>query len=260
MFRADLPRGVNILPCKWVFKIKNNETGAVTDLKARITPKGFRQKEGKDFFEVYARTGMYKSMRLGLSLAAKWDHELDQLDVPTAFLNADVDEDIYMEIPEGFRDGKEGMVCKLQKALYGLKQSPRNWYLLVSKFIMDELGFRSSVSDPCLFFRRSDSGRLMLLFLFVDDFQVSYHKEDKAQWDSLKSKLVARFNTKDMGESTWILGMRIVRNRVARTVTLDQELYTSPRRWRSMDWPVSARWRRRLRQLERPARSQARSC
>ena len=162
VFRADLPRGVNILPCKWVFKIKNNETGAVTDLKARITPKGFRQKEGKDFFEVYARTGMYKSMRLGLSLAAKWDHELDQLDVPTAFLNADVDEDIYMEIPEGFRDGKEGMVCKLQKALYGLKQSPRNWYLLVSKFIMDELGFRSSVSDPCLFFRRSDSGRLMI--------------------------------------------------------------------------------------------------
>ena len=78
-----------------------------------------------------------------------------------------------------------------------------NWYLLVSKFIMDELGFRSSVSDPCLFFRRSDSGRLMLLFLFVDDFQVSYHKEDKAQWDSLKSKLVGRFNTKDMGESTW---------------------------------------------------------
>ena len=182
-----------------MFKIKNNETGAVTDLKARITPKGFRQKEGKDFFEVYARTGMYKSMRLGLSLAAKWDHELDQLDVPTAFLNADVDEDIYMEIPEGFRDGKEGMVCKLQKALYGLKQSPRNWYLLVSKFIMDELGFRSSVSDPCLFFRRSDSGRLMLLFLFVDDFQVSYHKEDKAQWDSLKSKLVARFNTKGYG-------------------------------------------------------------
>jgi transposase InsO family protein len=225
--RADLPRGANILPVKWVFKIKTDETGAVTEHKARITPKGFRQKEGRDYFEVYARTGMYKSMRLGLSLAAKWDHELDQLDVPTAFLNADVDEDIYMEIPDGFRDGKEDAVCKLQKALYGLKQSPRNWYLLVSKFIVDELGFRASVSDPCLFFRRSGSGRLMLLFLFVDDFQVSYHREDKAEWDVLKSQLVARFNTKDMGQSTWILGMRIVRNRVARTVTLDQELYVT---------------------------------
>ena len=57
------------------------------------------------------------------------------------------------------------------------------------------------MSDPCLFFRRSDTGRLMLLFLFVDDFQVSYHREDKVQWDSLKSQLVARFSTKDMGES-----------------------------------------------------------
>jgi hypothetical protein len=224
--RADLPRNANILPAKWVYKIKTDETGAVTQFKARITPKGFRQKEGQDYFEVYARTGMYKSMRIGLSLAARWDYEIDQLDVPTAFLNADVKEDIFMEIPEGFRDGREGMVCKLHKSLYGLKQAPRNWYLLVSDFLK-EIGFRATVSDPCLFFRRSSSGRLLLVFLFVDDFQIYYSREDKAEWDQIKAKLINRFQTKDMGASKWILGMRIQRNRIARTITLDQELYVT---------------------------------
>jgi hypothetical protein len=224
--RSELPHGANVLPPKWVFKIKTDETGAMTQYKARVTPKGFLQKEGKDYFEVFARTGSYKTMRLGLSLAAKWDHELEQLDVPTAFLNADVEEEVYMELPEGYRDGKEGMVCRLRKALYGLKQAPRNWYLLVSKFIAS-LGFKASASDPCLFHLRSRTGRLMLLFLFVDDFQVSFHRSDAAEWSALKAQLVQRFNTKDMGESKWILGMRIQRDRKLRTITLDQELYVT---------------------------------
>lgn len=224
--RADLPRGANVLPPKWVFKIKTDETGALTQHKARVTPKGFLQKEGKDYFEVFARTGSYKTMRLGLSLAARWDHELVQLDVPTAFLNADVEEEVYMEVPEGYRQGREHLVCRLRKALYGLKQAPRNWYLLISKFIAG-LGFKPTVSDPCLFHLRSRTGRLMLLFLFVDDFQVSYHREDEAEWSALKAQLVQRFNTKDMGTSKWILGMRITRDRKLRTITLDQELYVT---------------------------------
>ena len=193
---------------------------------ARITPKGFLQKKGQDYYEVFARTGSYKTKRVGLSMTARWDHELHQMDVPTAFLWADVEEDIYMEIPEGYRDGKEGLVCKLNKSLYGLKQAPRNWYLLVSKFIKD-IGFKATVSDPCLFFRRSNTGRLILIFLFVDDFQISFHREDTAEWNGLKEKLVKRFNTKDMGESTWILGMRIQRDRKLRTITLSQELYVT---------------------------------
>ena len=224
--RSELPPGANVLPVKWVYKIKTDENGVVTQFKARLTPKGFRQKEGQDYFEVYARTGMYKSMRIGLSLAAKWDYEVDQLDVPTAFLNADVDEDIFMEVPEGFREGREDMVCKVHKSLYGLKQAPRNWYLLVSGFLKEN-GYRPTVSDPCLFVRRSSSGRLIMIFLFVDDFQVYYDRGDKKEWDVMKAKLVERFQTKDMGPSKWILGMRILRNRVARTITLDQELYVT---------------------------------
>jgi hypothetical protein len=216
-----------VIPCKWVFKIKVNSNGEVNQHKARITPKGFMQLLGINYIETFAATGKYKSMRLGLSLSAGCDHELDQMDVPQAFLNADVDEDIYMELPEGYRDGKQHMVYKLKKSLYGLKQAPRNWYLLVSKFISEMLGYKATVSDPCLFFRRSRTGRLMLLFLFVDDFQSSYHMEDKSEWDELKQKLVDRFQTKDLGPSTWILGMRITRDRKLRTITLDQELYVT---------------------------------
>jgi hypothetical protein len=225
--RAELPKGTNILPVKWVYKIKTDEHGNVEKHKARITPKGFKQKHGKDFFEVFAGTGMLKTMRLGLSLAARFDHELEQLDVPTAFLNADVEEDVYMELPEGYRAGKEHMVCKLKKSLYGLKQAPRNWYLLVRKFILDSMRYKACVSDPCLFWRRSRTGRLMLLFLFVDDFQSSFHREDAEEWAEQKQLLVSRFNTKDMGPSTWILGMRITRDRAARTIKLDQELYVT---------------------------------
>jgi len=228
--RDSLPPDANVLPLKWVYRIKTDEHGNVledTGFKSRITPKGFKQKHGQDYFEVYAATGMYKTKRVGLSLAAKWDHELEQMDVPTAFLNADVDEDIYMDVPEGYRTGREHMVCKLKKSLYGLKQAPRNWYLLISAFIKDTLGFKACVSDPCLFFKRSHTGRLILLFLFVDDMQVSFHHEDKVEWCNLKAHLTDRFKTKDMGESKWILGMRIQRDRKARTITLDQELYVT---------------------------------
>ena len=225
--RTSLDKGTNVLPVKWVFKIKTDQNGDVTQHKARLTPKGFKQQHGKDYFEVYAATGNYKVMRAHLSLVAKFDHEMEQLDVPTAFLNADVDEDVYMEMPEGYRRGQDGMVCKLRKSLYGLKQAPRNWYLLVSKFIKETMGFKACVSDPCLFHRRSQTGRLILMFLFVDDFQVSFHRDDRDEWGTLKALLVERFKTKDMGESKWILGMHIQRDRTARTITLDQELYVT---------------------------------
>lgn len=223
--RKAVPAGNRILQPKWVYKVKVDEHGQIERYKCRITPKGFMQQEGINYFDTFARTGMYKTMRAGLTLAAKWDHELDQLDVPTAFLNADVEEDVYMELPEGYRAGKEHLVCKLRKALYGLKQAPRNWYLLFSGFIQSELGFKPSVSDPCLVHKRSRTGRLMLMFLFVDDCQVSYHAEDRREWEELKAMLVKEFRTKDLGPSTWILGMRITRDRAQRTIKLDQEQY-----------------------------------
>jgi hypothetical protein len=224
--RADLPPSSNVLPCKWVYKIKHDSSYIPTEFKSRLTPKGFRQIFGQDYFDVFAPTGMYKTMRLGLSLAAQWDYELDQLDVPSAFCRAELEETVYMEMPKGFQE--KGMVLKLNKSLYGLKQAPRNWHQLICSFLVAErIGFKSCVSDPCLFFKRSKTGRLIVLFLFVDDMQSSYHITDKGEWGAIKAALVQEFQTKDLGESQWILGMRITRDRAARTITLDQELYVT---------------------------------
>jgi hypothetical protein len=188
-----------------------------------VTPKGFRQKYGKDFFETFARTGMYKTLRVALSLAAKWDHELAQFDVPTAFLNAPVEEDIYMEMPQGYE--QPGMVCKLKKSLYGLKQAPRNWDRMVHTFITGDMAFKATVSDPSLYFKRSRSGRLMMIYRFVDDMQGSYHAEDASEFGQHVSLLQTRFHIKQLQTATWMLGMRIGRDRKARTITLSQELY-----------------------------------
>lgn len=223
--RSSLPASTNIIPVKWVFKVKTDENGIVTKHKARITPKGFKQQHGVDYFEVFASTGKYKTLRIALSIAARRNYELRQLDVPQAFIQASLDEDVYMEMPEGF--AQPGMVCHLKKSLYGLKQSPRNWYLLCSKFIIDTLGFAATISDPCLFWKTSRTGQLMLLFLFVDDMQLAFDRADEAEWEESHALLWQRFKITNLGESKFMLGMRITRNRHARTIQLDQELYVT---------------------------------
>jgi hypothetical protein len=221
--RASLPEKTNILPLKEVYKIKVEETGEIAQFKARFTPKGFRQKEGVDYGETFARTAMYKTERMALSLAAAWDYELVQFDVPTAFLNADVEETVYMEMPKGF--GKDGKVCRLLKSLYGLKQAPRNWDRLIHAFITKEMGWTATVSDPSFYWKKSGTGRLMLIYRFVDDKQGAHHRDDAEEFRGYVAMLKERFNIKQMETATWMLGMRITRNRKAHTITLDQTLY-----------------------------------
>jgi transposase InsO family protein len=220
--RESLPKGTNILPCKDVFKIKVAETGDIAQFKVRFTPKGCRQKRS-EYGETYARTAMYKTERVALSLAAHSGNVTEQFDIPVAFLNAPVDELVYMELPSGF--GKQGHVGRLLKSMYGLKQAPRNWDRLIHGFITGEMGWKATVSDPSFYFRRSKTGRLMLLYRFVDDMQGQYHPEDKAEFAVSSGMLSERFNIKKIDTATWMLGMRITRDEKAGTITLDQELY-----------------------------------
>jgi hypothetical protein len=196
---ADLPSGANVISVKWVFKRKHDASGTPTEFKARMTPHGYKQIEGVDFYETYAQVGMYKTLRVLLALVVDGDLELQQLDVPSAFLNAPLTEDIYMDLPEGF--SQLGKIVKLRKALYGLKQGPRCWWIMISGFIVNKMGYTSCVSDSCFYFRRSRSGRLMYLYLFVDDFQSAYHRIDADEWLELKKSLIAEYNTKELGES-----------------------------------------------------------
>jgi transposase InsO family protein len=217
---SDLPAGANVLPSKWVDKEKNDGR-----LKSRITPKGFKQREGVDFFETFAATAMYKTLRLMLSLVALWDYELVQADVPEAFLNAMLNETVYMQMPPGYE--RPGYVKLLLKALYGLRQAPMNWGKLIHGFTTKELGFSATQSDTCLYFLRSRTGRLMLLYRFVDDFEGGFHRDDRKEFEEAIEKLRQRFNIKVLPTTDRILGMRLTRDRAARTIKLDVEDYIS---------------------------------
>jgi len=103
-----------------------------------------------------------------LSLVAAKDLQLDQLDVKTTFLHGDLEEEIYMQQPQGYEvKGKEKLVCRLKKSLYGLKQAPRQWYLKFDRF-MSEQGYTRCHSDHCVYLKRKNDGSYIILLLYVD--------------------------------------------------------------------------------------------
>ena len=121
---TELPVGKKALHNKWVYRIKNEHDGSKR-YKTRLVVKGFQQKEGIDFTKIFSPVVKMSTIRLVLGMVAAENLHLEQLDVKTAFLHGDLEEDIYMIQPEGFiAQGQENLVCKLKKSLYGLKQAP----------------------------------------------------------------------------------------------------------------------------------------
>ncbi|KAL1190989.1 Retrovirus-related Pol polyprotein from transposon TNT 1-94 [Cardamine amara subsp. amara] len=160
-----------------------------------------------------------------LAIVAEEDYELEQLDVKTAFLHGELDEKIYMEIPEGFEDQfKTGQVCLLNKSLYGLKQSPRKWNQKFDSYML-EIGFERSPRDSCAYIKSMEDGSKVYLLIYVDDMLVA--ARDMKVISKLKQKLSEKFEMKDLGAAKKILGMEIVRDRVKGTLTLSQEGYLS---------------------------------
>ncbi|RVW22816.1 Retrovirus-related Pol polyprotein from transposon TNT 1-94 [Vitis vinifera] len=122
----ELPNNCKPVGCKWVFKTKRDAKGNIERFKARLVAKGFTQKEGIDYKDTFSPVSKKDSLRIIMALVAHFDLELHQMDVKTAFLNGNLDEDIYMEQPEGFaKKGNEHLVCKLKKSIYGLKQASK---------------------------------------------------------------------------------------------------------------------------------------
>lgn len=157
-----------------------------------------------------------------MSIVVNEDLELEQLDVKTAFLHGDLEEEIYMSQPEGYEvEGKEHWVCLLRKSLYGLKQSPRQWNQKFDQF-MKEIGFQRSCHDQCVYIKYTTDGKIYLL-LYVDDMLVAC--KDKKQIQALKDQLNSRFEMKDLGEARKILGIDIIRDRAHGTLKLSQADY-----------------------------------
>ncbi|KAH9751443.1 hypothetical protein KPL71_014298 [Citrus sinensis] len=191
--------------------------------KARLVAKGFAQKEGIDYNEVFSPVVKHTSIRILLALVAEYELELAQLDVKTAFLHGDLEEEIYMIQPCGFRvAGKENHVCRLIKSLYGLKQSPRQWYKRFDQFIQGQK-FTRSEHDHYVYFRRLLDGAFIYLLLYVDDMLIASKNRDEIE--RLKKQLASEFEMKDLGGAQRILGMEIRRDKKNGSVWLTQKSY-----------------------------------
>lgn len=206
---VDLPPGCKALGCKWILKRKMKVDGTIDKYKARLVIQGFRQKEGIDFFDTYAPVARISTIRLLIALAAIHNLVIHQMDVKTAFLNGELDEEIYMRQPEGFvMPGNESKVCKLKKSLYGLKQAPKQWHQKFDDVVLSN-GFELNQADKCIYSKFDSSGKGIIICLYVDDMLI--FGTDQHQVDTTKKFLSSSFDMKDMGEAEVILGIRIKR-------------------------------------------------
>lgn len=140
------PEARNILTSKWVFQKKDKGDGngaRIVKYKARFVTRVFQHLHGVDYDETFAPVVKFSTLHMFLALVAAENLELHRMDVKIAFLNGELEEDIFMEQPEGFVDKQRpAFVCKLLKALYGLKQVPRQWFARINAFLVN-LGFES---------------------------------------------------------------------------------------------------------------------
>ena len=219
---VDPPEGVKPIGCKWVFKKKIDMDGNVQTYKGRLVAKGYRQIQGIDYDETFSPVAMFKSIRILFAIAAFYDYEIWQMDVKTAFLNGNLEEDVYMTQPEGFVDPKDvGKVCKLNRSIYGLKQASRSWNLRFDDSIK-EFGFIKNEDEPCVYKKVSGS-IVTFLVLYVDDILIMGN--DIPTLQSVKTWLKGCFSMKDLGEATYILGVKIYRDRSRRLLGLSQGTY-----------------------------------
>ncbi|CAL9015427.1 unnamed protein product [Prunus brigantina] len=219
---VNQPQGCKPIGCKWVFKTKRNSKGQVDRYKARLVAKGYTQQEGIDYNETYSPVSTKDSFRVIMALVAHFDLHLHQMDVKTAFLNGNLEEDIYMKQPEGFIQEKgENLVCKLCKSIYGLKQASRQWYIKFDE-VVKQYGFTENALDECIYMKMSGRN-FIILVLYVDDILLAC--TDLSMLHNCKEFLSKHFEMTDLGEATYVLGIEISRNREKGTLGLSQKNY-----------------------------------
>ena len=219
---VDLPVGRKAIKCKWVYKLKLDKNGDVERYKARLVAKGFTQVQGIDYEDTFAPVTRLESWRYLVTLAAILDWEIHQIDFDCAYLNGVLDEELYMEQPEGFMV-IAGKVCHLRKAIYGLKQAGRQWFLML-RACLKELGFVChDTGDISIFVHRRQGGPLKILVVYVDDLTMMGNSLDLIT--RTKEALKGKFQLKDLGELKHYLGIHITWDRGSKLIYLDQEVY-----------------------------------
>ncbi|GJS32479.1 putative RNA-directed DNA polymerase [Tanacetum coccineum] len=215
-----LPEGKRAIDSKWVYKIKFKPNGEVEKYKARLVAKGFNQMEGVDYHDTFAPVAKLVTVRTLLAIAVKRDWIIHQLDVNNAFLHGDLDEEVYMKIPQGFSNDNETRVCRLRKSLYGLKQASRNWYHKFTTFLRS-LNFRQSKADHSLFIYEAGSTMVVVL-IYVDDVIITENNLIKIQ--ETKKQLDDEFSIKDLSPLKYFLRIEVAKTRDG--LVLSQQKYT----------------------------------
>jgi hypothetical protein len=212
------PRDTNIVSCKWVFKIKRLPNGQIDKFKARLVARGFTQQYGVDYEETFAPVVRMESLRILLAIATQEDLEVHQMDVVTAYLAGELEEEIYMTAPQGIPEAN-GKVCQLRKGLYGLKQSARVWNRRISTEL-GQAGLEAITADQSIWINKDAS---LILALYVDDLVLLAREMQELRW--IKGFLAQQFKMKDLGPISTMLGMRVRRDRANQMFWIDQIHY-----------------------------------
>ena len=206
---VKLPAGRKAIGSKWIFKRKTDADGKVERYKARLVAQGFTQKYGVDYEETFSPVARFESIRTVLALAAKLGLKLHQMDIKTAFLNGELEEEIYMRQPEQFIEkGKEEMVCRLKRSIYGLKQSARCWNSELDQKLRS-IGFIQSENDPCIY-TRITGGELFVIAVYVDDLIQAGKNEEEIE--EVKKEISKKFDAVDMGPLHYFLGVKVIQS------------------------------------------------
>lgn len=191
---------------KWVFKLKKNSEGEVVKHKARLVAKGYVQKKGIDFDEVFAPVARLDTVRLMLAMAANRGWQVHHLDVKSAFLHRELEEEVYVSQPEGYVvKGREQYVLKLSKALYGLRQAPRAWNVRLDRSLK-KLKFRRCVSEQAVYIR-GEGKNAIILGVYVDDLIVT--GENPTEINEFKKQMTSEFEMSDLGLLSYYLGIEV---------------------------------------------------
>ncbi|CAI7770696.1 unnamed protein product [Closterium sp. NIES-53] len=216
----ELPPRKKAISSKLIFRHKYGPDGELTRYKSRLVAKGFQQKKGKDFDEIFAPMGKGTTLRVMLGMASNRGWRIKQMDITTAFLNGIILEELYMLQPEGLDDGS-GRVCRLKNAIYGLKQAPRAWYHKLEETLLAG-GFKKSECDHCLFLLQEKEQILMLL-VYVDD--ILLFSKSSAMIEHVKEMLEMQFKCSKMGDVKYYLGVHVERDLDKGVLRLHQRKY-----------------------------------
>jgi len=216
-----LPAGKNAVDSKWLFRIKKGQDGAIERFKARLVARGFTQLEGEDYYDTFSSVAKWATVRTLLAMAASKGWAVEVCDVDNAFLNAKLNEEVYLVQPQGL-SGAADKVLRLRRALYGLKQAPRSWEKELGQFLVKK-GTRQCTSDTALYVKFNKAGQAVYIPIYVDDLLIVGTTQEMV--DAAKQDLKGGFKLKDLGEVSSYLGVQVTRNKATKTMALGLPRY-----------------------------------